>query len=92
VPEESRSEGQINFKVYRKYFTAGANYFVIFILLLFNILAQVSSQEPEIELNVFWVCLFFFFFFFFFFLKQCMLVTVMFQLECLATLCSLIIL
>lgn len=42
VPEESRSEGKINFKVYRKYFTAGANYFVIFILILFNILAQVS--------------------------------------------------
>nr|XP_009665672.1 PREDICTED: multidrug resistance-associated protein 4 isoform X2 [Struthio camelus australis] len=42
MPEESRSEGKINFKVYRKYFTAGANYFVIFILLLFNILAQVA--------------------------------------------------
>uniref|UniRef100_A0A8B9S7G7 Multidrug resistance-associated protein 4 n=1 Tax=Apteryx owenii TaxID=8824 RepID=A0A8B9S7G7_APTOW len=42
LPEESRSEGKINFKVYRKYFTAGANYFVIFILSLFNILAQVS--------------------------------------------------
>ncbi|NWI37959.1 MRP4 protein, partial [Picathartes gymnocephalus] len=42
VPEESRHEGKINFKVYRKYFTAGANYFVIFILLLFNILAQVA--------------------------------------------------
>uniref|UniRef100_A0A8B9PQ51 ATP binding cassette subfamily C member 4 n=1 Tax=Apteryx owenii TaxID=8824 RepID=A0A8B9PQ51_APTOW len=40
LPEESRSEGKINFKVYRKYFTAGANYFVIFILSLFNILAQ----------------------------------------------------
>ncbi|NXF22407.1 MRP4 protein, partial [Rhodinocichla rosea] len=42
VPEESRHEGKINFKVYRKYFSAGANYFVIFILLLFNILAQVA--------------------------------------------------
>uniref|UniRef100_A0A8B9U939 Cystic fibrosis transmembrane conductance regulator n=1 Tax=Anas zonorhyncha TaxID=75864 RepID=A0A8B9U939_9AVES len=42
VPEESRSEGKINFKVYRKYFTAGANYFVIFILILFNILAQLN--------------------------------------------------
>uniref|UniRef100_A0A8C9GA40 ATP binding cassette subfamily C member 4 n=1 Tax=Pavo cristatus TaxID=9049 RepID=A0A8C9GA40_PAVCR len=42
VPEESRSEGKINFKIYRKYFTAGANYFVIFILVLFNILAQVA--------------------------------------------------
>lgn len=42
VPEESRSEGKITFKIYRKYFTAGANYFVIFILIVFNILAQVS--------------------------------------------------
>ncbi|XP_049671760.1 ATP-binding cassette sub-family C member 4 isoform X4 [Accipiter gentilis] len=42
VPEESRSEGKINLKVYRKYFTAGANYFVIFILVVFNILAQVA--------------------------------------------------
>ncbi|NXS19468.1 MRP4 protein, partial [Mystacornis crossleyi] len=42
VPEESRHEGKINFKVYRKYFTAGANCFVIFILLVFNILAQVA--------------------------------------------------
>uniref|UniRef100_A0A8C4VRL7 Multidrug resistance-associated protein 4 n=1 Tax=Gopherus evgoodei TaxID=1825980 RepID=A0A8C4VRL7_9SAUR len=41
LPEESRSEGKINFKIYRKYFAAGANYFVIFILLLLNILAQV---------------------------------------------------
>ncbi|NXR35906.1 MRP4 protein, partial [Zosterops hypoxanthus] len=42
VPEESRHEGKISFKVYRKYFTAGANYFVIFILIVFNILAQVA--------------------------------------------------
>uniref|UniRef100_A0A8U7M362 Multidrug resistance-associated protein 4 n=1 Tax=Corvus moneduloides TaxID=1196302 RepID=A0A8U7M362_CORMO len=56
VPEESRHEGKINFKVYRKYFSAGANYFVIFILLVFNILAQVSCWEPQIILNVFWVC------------------------------------
>ncbi|XP_071598004.1 ATP-binding cassette sub-family C member 4 isoform X2 [Heliangelus exortis] len=42
VPEENRSEGKINFKVYRKYFTAGTNYFVIFILILFNVLAQVA--------------------------------------------------
>uniref|UniRef100_A0A8C0V5B3 Multidrug resistance-associated protein 4 n=1 Tax=Cyanistes caeruleus TaxID=156563 RepID=A0A8C0V5B3_CYACU len=42
VPEESRHEGKIGFKVYRKYFTAGANYFVIFILLVLNILAQVA--------------------------------------------------
>uniref|UniRef100_A0A663MLG7 Multidrug resistance-associated protein 4 n=1 Tax=Athene cunicularia TaxID=194338 RepID=A0A663MLG7_ATHCN len=54
MPEESRSEGKINFKVYRKYFTAGANYFVIFILLVFNILAQVSCSEAnhQEKLNV----------------------------------------
>uniref|UniRef100_A0A663F6A0 Multidrug resistance-associated protein 4 n=1 Tax=Aquila chrysaetos chrysaetos TaxID=223781 RepID=A0A663F6A0_AQUCH len=54
VPEESRSEGKINFKVYRKYFTAGANYFVILILLIFNILAQVSCWEAnhQEKLNV----------------------------------------
>ncbi|KAM4788295.1 ATP-binding cassette sub-family C member 4 isoform 8-T8 [Cyanocitta cristata] len=46
VPEESRHEGKINFKVYRKYFTAGANYFVIFILLVFNILAQMILYLP----------------------------------------------
>lgn len=56
VPEESRNEGKINFKLYRKYFTAGANCFVIFILIIFNILAQVSCWKPQIILNVFWVC------------------------------------
>lgn len=71
VPEESRSEGKINFKVYRKYFTAGANYFVIFILLVFNILAQVSCLERQLILNMFGVCLLFSFFFSF--LTLCML-------------------
>uniref|UniRef100_A0A8C3ILG3 Multidrug resistance-associated protein 4 n=1 Tax=Chrysemys picta bellii TaxID=8478 RepID=A0A8C3ILG3_CHRPI len=52
---ESRSEGKINFKIYRKYFAAGANYFVIFILLLLNILAQVrylmdATNNKEIDL------------------------------------------
>uniref|UniRef100_A0A7M4G370 Multidrug resistance-associated protein 4 n=1 Tax=Crocodylus porosus TaxID=8502 RepID=A0A7M4G370_CROPO len=42
VPEESRLEGKINFKIYRKYFSAGANYFIIFILLFLNVLAQVA--------------------------------------------------
>uniref|UniRef100_A0A8C3ILS1 Multidrug resistance-associated protein 4 n=1 Tax=Chrysemys picta bellii TaxID=8478 RepID=A0A8C3ILS1_CHRPI len=55
LPEESRSEGKINFKIYRKYFAAGANYFVIFILLLLNILAQVrylmdATNNKEIDL------------------------------------------
>uniref|UniRef100_A0A670I692 ATP binding cassette subfamily C member 4 n=1 Tax=Podarcis muralis TaxID=64176 RepID=A0A670I692_PODMU len=41
LPEESRSEGKIGFSIYKKYFAAGTNCFVIFILLLLNILAQV---------------------------------------------------
>uniref|UniRef100_A0A8C3ILT1 Multidrug resistance-associated protein 4 n=1 Tax=Chrysemys picta bellii TaxID=8478 RepID=A0A8C3ILT1_CHRPI len=52
LPEESRSEGKINFKIYRKYFAAGANYFVIFILLLLNILAQVRYLMDQEKLNV----------------------------------------
>ncbi|XP_053240553.1 ATP-binding cassette sub-family C member 4 isoform X3 [Podarcis raffonei] len=42
LPEESRSEGKIGFSIYKKYFAAGTNCFVIFILLLLNILAQVA--------------------------------------------------
>uniref|UniRef100_A0A670I614 Multidrug resistance-associated protein 4 n=1 Tax=Podarcis muralis TaxID=64176 RepID=A0A670I614_PODMU len=37
-----RSEGKIGFSIYKKYFAAGTNCFVIFILLLLNILAQVA--------------------------------------------------
>ncbi|XP_040281246.1 multidrug resistance-associated protein 4 [Bufo bufo] len=42
VQEESRSEGTVGFKVYKKYFLSGSSYFMIFLLLLLNILAQVS--------------------------------------------------
>ncbi|XP_013924730.1 PREDICTED: multidrug resistance-associated protein 4 [Thamnophis sirtalis] len=42
LPEESRSEGKIGLTIYKKYFSAGANYFVTFILLVLNILAQVT--------------------------------------------------
>ncbi|KAM9321307.1 ATP-binding cassette sub-family C member 4 [Gastrophryne carolinensis] len=42
VPEESRSEGTVGFKVYRKYFLAGASYFMLFILFMLNILSQVA--------------------------------------------------
>nr|DBA33080.1 TPA: hypothetical protein GDO54_000812 [Pyxicephalus adspersus] len=42
VPEESRSEGTVGFKVYKKYLLAGSSYLMIFIVLLLNILAQVS--------------------------------------------------
>ncbi|XP_069495246.1 ATP-binding cassette sub-family C member 4 isoform X2 [Ambystoma mexicanum] len=40
-PEETRSEGKIGFRLYRKYFKAGGNYLVIVILFLLNVLAQV---------------------------------------------------
>nr|XP_020639200.1 multidrug resistance-associated protein 4 isoform X1 [Pogona vitticeps] len=42
LSEESRSAGKIGFSVYKKYFAAGANYFVIFILFSLNVLAQVA--------------------------------------------------
>uniref|UniRef100_A0A8U7M3P9 Multidrug resistance-associated protein 4 n=1 Tax=Corvus moneduloides TaxID=1196302 RepID=A0A8U7M3P9_CORMO len=68
---ESRHEGKINFKVYRKYFSAGANYFVIFILLVFNILAQVSFDDNNwpvvsaFSIRIFLEALFMVSFFFF---------------------------
>uniref|UniRef100_A0A670I632 Multidrug resistance-associated protein 4 n=1 Tax=Podarcis muralis TaxID=64176 RepID=A0A670I632_PODMU len=59
LPEESRSEGKIGFSIYKKYFAAGTNCFVIFILLLLNILAQVRylaslnvTMEGSTENNV----------------------------------------
>uniref|UniRef100_A0A5F8HI53 Multidrug resistance-associated protein 4 n=1 Tax=Monodelphis domestica TaxID=13616 RepID=A0A5F8HI53_MONDO len=42
IDEESRSEGFIGLKSYQKYFSAGANCFIIVLLILLNILAQVS--------------------------------------------------
>ncbi|XP_054831012.1 ATP-binding cassette sub-family C member 4 [Eublepharis macularius] len=42
LPEENRSEGKINFNVYKKYFAAGASYFLILILLFLSVLAQVA--------------------------------------------------
>ncbi|XP_043928932.1 ATP-binding cassette sub-family C member 4 isoform X2 [Protopterus annectens] len=42
VAEESRSEGTIDFKVYKKYFTAGANCFVLFFTVFLSILSQVT--------------------------------------------------
>uniref|UniRef100_A0A670YR97 ATP binding cassette subfamily C member 4 (PEL blood group) n=1 Tax=Pseudonaja textilis TaxID=8673 RepID=A0A670YR97_PSETE len=51
LPEESRSEGKIGFTIYKKYFSAGANYFVIFILLVLNILAQITLCNAALNLN-----------------------------------------
>ncbi|KAM5288773.1 ATP-binding cassette sub-family C member 4 isoform 1-T1 [Ctenodactylus gundi] len=41
-PEESRSEGQVGFKAYKNYFTAGASWFIIIFLILLNMAAQVA--------------------------------------------------
>lgn len=49
LPEESRSEGKIGFNIYKKYFAAGANYFVILILLFLSVLAQVSHLASWIK-------------------------------------------
>ncbi|XP_063281818.1 ATP-binding cassette sub-family C member 4 [Pelobates fuscus] len=42
LPEESRSEGTVGFKVYKKYFLAGSSYLLIFVMFLLNILSQVA--------------------------------------------------
>uniref|UniRef100_A0A480TU85 Multidrug resistance-associated protein 4 isoform X1 n=1 Tax=Sus scrofa TaxID=9823 RepID=A0A480TU85_PIG len=42
LPEESRSEGEVGFKAYKNYFTAGAHWFIIIFLILVNVAAQVS--------------------------------------------------
>ncbi|KAK1903162.1 Multidrug resistance-associated protein 4, partial [Dissostichus eleginoides] len=40
--EESRSEGNIGLRMYVKYFRAGANFLVLFILILLNVLAHIT--------------------------------------------------
>ncbi|XP_075708503.1 ATP-binding cassette sub-family C member 4 isoform X2 [Rhinoderma darwinii] len=42
VQEESRSEGTVGFKVYKKYFLSGSSYLMMFLLILLNILSQVA--------------------------------------------------
>ncbi|XP_067890479.1 multidrug resistance-associated protein 4 isoform X2 [Heterodontus francisci] len=42
VPEESRSEGSVGFKIYKKYFLAGASGFMVLVVIILNLLAQVS--------------------------------------------------
>ncbi|KAM7110968.1 ATP-binding cassette sub-family C member 4 isoform 5-T8 [Molossus nigricans] len=42
VSEESRSAGKVGFKAYKNYFTAGAHWVVIILLILVNIVAQVA--------------------------------------------------
>ncbi|KAM3608366.1 uncharacterized protein V6R79_023940 [Siganus canaliculatus] len=40
--EESRSEGNVGLRIYVKYFRAGANFLVLLVLVLLNILAQIT--------------------------------------------------
>ncbi|XP_075056002.1 ATP-binding cassette sub-family C member 4 isoform X1 [Mixophyes fleayi] len=42
IQEESRSEGTVGFKVYKKYFLSGSSYIMLFVLFLLNIFAQVA--------------------------------------------------
>ena len=44
LPEESRSEGEVGFKAYKNYFTAGAHWFIIIFLILVNVAAQVNKD------------------------------------------------
>uniref|UniRef100_A0A668ANY5 Multidrug resistance-associated protein 4 n=1 Tax=Myripristis murdjan TaxID=586833 RepID=A0A668ANY5_9TELE len=46
MEEESRSEGKIGLCLYVQYFRAGANFLVLLILILLNIIAHVSSFSP----------------------------------------------
>lgn len=41
--EETRSEGTIGFRMYWKYFRAGANVIMLVLLVLVNLLAQVKG-------------------------------------------------
>lgn len=41
--EESRSEGTVAFSLYVKYYRAGANGFMLLVLVLLNLLAHVSG-------------------------------------------------
>lgn len=43
APEEIRSEGSLGFKAYKNYFTAGAHWSVIIILILVNMASQVDA-------------------------------------------------
>ncbi|XP_072300703.1 ATP-binding cassette sub-family C member 4-like isoform X3 [Eucyclogobius newberryi] len=42
IQEETRSEGDVGLHLYVKYFKAGANYMVLFVLFLLNVLAQTT--------------------------------------------------
>ena len=55
LTEESRSEGKIGLKAYRNYFTAGANWVIIIVLILVNVSAQVNRDlcfvlRPQLDI------------------------------------------
>lgn len=45
VPEESRAQGNIGLKLYAQYLRSGANVFVLLVVLLMNIVAQVCGES-----------------------------------------------
>lgn len=48
VPEESRAQGDIGFKLYFKYLRAGASVLALLVVSLINILAQVSRTHHSV--------------------------------------------
>jgi ATP-binding cassette subfamily C (CFTR/MRP) protein 4 len=55
--EETRSTGTVKLSLYWKYFRAGANHFVLFSLILMNLLTQVLYTGSDYWLNVWFVIL-----------------------------------
>lgn len=57
---ESRSEGKVDFKAYKDYFTAGAHWNIIILLILVNIAAQVNKDicfglRPQLDIYILFV-------------------------------------
>lgn len=57
---ESRSEGKVDFKAYKNYFTAGSHWFIIIFLILVNIAAQVNKDicfglRPQLDIYILFV-------------------------------------
>ncbi|KAK1341987.1 hypothetical protein QTO34_016739 [Cnephaeus nilssonii] len=58
VAEESRSEGKIGLKAYKNYFIAGAHWFTIILLILVNIVAQLSYVLQDWWLSYWFNCVY----------------------------------
>uniref|UniRef100_A0A8W4FKS1 Cystic fibrosis transmembrane conductance regulator n=1 Tax=Sus scrofa TaxID=9823 RepID=A0A8W4FKS1_PIG len=57
---ESRSEGKVDFKTYKDYFTAGAHWNIIILLILVNTAAQVNKDicfglRPQLDIYILFV-------------------------------------